>query len=102
MTKSGLKYKKTIVLQGSDFLFLKMAEVGTNSVMYRSSFFFFLVFTSSSRMPRPLAAWMNGQRNCNGGAVSSVSKNTLVPPALMSRRLAAGIARRMFLLFYIR
>jgi hypothetical protein len=49
-------------------------------------------------MPRPLAAWMNGQRNCNGGAVFSASENTLVPRALMPRRLAAGIARRMFLL----
>jgi hypothetical protein len=30
MTKSGLEYKKTLVLQGSDFLFLEMAEVGIN------------------------------------------------------------------------
>jgi hypothetical protein len=28
MTKSGLKYKKTLVLQGYDFLFWEMAEVG--------------------------------------------------------------------------
>ncbi len=38
-------------------------------------------FTSPSRMPRPLAAWMNGQKICNGGAVSLAKINTLVLPA---------------------
>jgi hypothetical protein len=31
-------------------------------------------------MPRPLAAWMNGQRYGNGGAVSYARKNTLILP----------------------
>jgi len=35
-------------------------------------------------MPRPLAAWMNGQIYSFGGAEASARKNTQIPPASCS------------------